>query len=90
MPKPAPTPIRTKRSGTFASFERRYQPVDPQLNENFRDIPTDLDIRLLWTVVDEDGVLYICPGRRFVNRFGFIIATIPWDDQEEKNTPYVY
>lgn len=81
---------RTQRSGTWAAFERRYKPLTRELNENFYTLGPDQDIRNLWTVVADGDGLYICPGHRVVDRFGFLLTTVPWDDQEELNTPYVY
>ena len=96
-----PTPIRTKRSGSYNAFARRYNPLPSGsradgtiLHDDFRNMPVEhlraLEENRLWTVVDEDNVLYLCPGRRFVNRFGYVITEHPYDEQEEKNTPYVY
>jgi hypothetical protein len=32
----------------------------------------------IWTLIEEDGKMFLCPGYRFVNRFGYMICTIPF------------
>lgn len=84
---------RTKRCGSWPVFERRFQPMEapshPLLWER-ADLPADLDHREWWTVLDCDGRLYVTPGFRFVNRFAFIRCAVPWSDEDETNTDYLY
>lgn len=85
--------MRLKRSGTFAAFERRYNP-DPTLFDDFRNLPAAhkqaAEKNRFWTVTDDDGTLFVNPGVRYVNRLGYMITERPYDEQETRNTPYVY
>ncbi len=100
MPK-TPAPVRTKRNGSFAAFDRRYNALpsgDPEdgtiLHDDFRNMAEEhtqaIDEHRFWTVLDCDGKLLIAPGKWFVNRFGYIITEHAYDEQETRNTPYVY
>lgn len=93
-----PTPIRTTNNGPFHAFERRYNPLPARhhdiLWDDFRNIPPEhlaaVDEKRFWTVLGVEGKLLIAPGKWFVDRFGYIITERPYDEQEERNTPYVY
>lgn len=37
------------------------------------------DIYLVWTLLDSDGERFVVPGRYFVNREGYFIATLAYD-----------
>lgn len=98
MPK---TPVRTKRNGSWDAFERRYNPLpsgEPAdgtvMWDDFRRIPeahlAAVDENRFWTVLDCDGKLLVAPGKWFVDRFGYIITERPYDEQETKNTAYIY
>ena len=96
-----PTPIRLTRNGTYDTFDRRYNPLPSGADEDgtvmwddFRRIPADhlaaVDENRFWTVLDVDGKLLVAPGKWFVDRFGYIITERPYDEQEQRNTAYVY
>jgi len=36
----------------------------------------------IWTLIDADGGLYICQGKRHVNRLAYFVATVPWKEGE--------
>lgn len=95
------TPVRLIRNGSYDTFDRRYnalpsgEPEDGTIMwDDFRDMPLEhaaaIDENRFWTVLDCDGKLLIAPGKWFVNRFGYIITEHPYDEQETRNTAYVY
>lgn len=93
MSAPAVKPRR--RMGSWASFERRYQPIasstiDDTVLRDWREIPAETDIHLVWTVLDCDGRLCIVPGFASVNYFARILCTNPWPEIEQLNPGYVY
>ena len=84
----APAVKPRHRVGSWASFERRYQPIasntiDDTVLRDWREIPAETDIHLVWTVLDCDGRLCIVPGFASVNYFARIICTNPWPDIEQ-------
>ena len=93
MSAPAVKPRR--RMGSWASFERRYQPIasdtiDDTVLRDWREIPPGTDIHLVWTVLDCDGRLCIVPGFASVNYFARILCANPWPDIEQLNPGYIY
>ena len=70
----------------LARFKPVSNPIDPNagfdgcLFETFGDdlaYVRDQDPNLVWTVLDCDGQLAIASGFHFVNRLGYLIATVP-------------
>ena len=91
----APSVKPRSRMGSWASFERRYQPIasstiDDTVLRDWREIPTGTDIHLVWTVLDCDGRLCIVPGFASVNYYARILCTNPWPEIEEGMPGYVY
>lgn len=84
---------RRTRIGSWRVFERRFQPIARQdgsfLWERV-ELPSDLDAREWWTVVDCEGKLYVSPGFRFVNRFGYVRCAVPWRDDDQRQPDYRY
>jgi hypothetical protein len=81
------------RAGTYDTFERRYTPVemdDGSIMRGWRDVPPDTDQRNVWTVVDCDGKLYLCPGYVTVNYLGRVLCANPWPEVEASSPGYVY
>ena len=91
MPPSAPIIKPRTRAGSWWSFKRRYKPIDTPGGGFMRDtVPDDTDYRYVWTVVDCDGRLMLCPGYHFVNRMGYVLCEIPFSDLEESQPGYVY
>ncbi|WP_037500664.1 hypothetical protein [Sphingomonas jaspsi] len=76
-----------------------YQPIknhldqhasyDGTLFETFGDEITEVhatDPHLVWTLMDEDGTMWIAPGRHYVNRLGYFICAEPWNDESQQVT----
>ncbi|MDX1922431.1 MAG: hypothetical protein SFW65_04820 [Alphaproteobacteria bacterium] len=85
------TPVIRKRTGSWSTFERRFQPrytEDESVLVEIFALPKDIDPRLVWTVTDDDGRLYLNPGYRFVNRFAYVICEVPWSDIDTMQPPY--
>lgn len=93
----APTVPQRKRTGSWETFERRYRPIESSgsCGTYFFDtdeLPHPLpDDQFVWTIVDGEGSkLYLCPGYCFVNRLGYVVCNVPWNDSEFSNTGYLY
>lgn len=92
----APTVPQRKRTGSWNTFERRYRPIEsPGTCGTFMfdtdELPQPYDEQYVWTVVDGSGnTLVLLPGYCFVNRLGYVITQVPWNDSEFSNTGYLY
>jgi len=81
------------RSGRWSTYERRFQPIDsPDQTVWWRreQLPKDVDPRLVWTILDCDGRLYVRPGFHFVNRVDYVLCDIPWSDEDCHQPGYRY
>ncbi len=84
--------LRT-RVGAWSTFERRFQPIespDQTVWWRHEQLPDNADPHLVWTIVDEDGRLYVRPGLRFVNRIDYVFCTKPWIDEDLHQPDYRY
>lgn len=45
------------------------------------------DPKTIWTLIEEDGISFILPGARFVNRLGYFVTTTPRESDDES---YLY
>ena len=71
------------RCGNWNTFEKRFCPIDsPDQTVWWRheQLPENVDPHLVWTIVDEDGRLYVRPGFRFVNRIDYVRCQGPWSE----------
>jgi hypothetical protein len=85
--------MQRTRCGSWRTFERRFQPIDsPDETVWWRreQLPDCIDPRLVWTIVDEDGRLYVRPGFRFVNRIDYVLCALPWTDDDLQQPDYRY
>ena len=41
-----------------------------------------VDYHYVWTYIDGDNGTYVVNGRAFINRIGFFISQVPWQDDE--------
>lgn len=87
-------PLTGIQPGTlsWAAFEERFDPLaapDGTLFHNSVHIGRGCTSRHWWTLVEEDGVIYVCAGMRFVNRIGYLHTRRPWADAEQENV-YFY
>jgi len=78
----------------YFDFVEKYKPIknkveldsafDGCMYETYGDefnAILDANEEHVWTLVEEDGVLFITPKRRFVNRVGYFITEEPWEDE---------
>jgi hypothetical protein len=82
-----------KRALSWRTFEKRYQPIDVGGNilRDWNDSAVmSADDRLVWTVVDCDGKLYVVPGFANINYMGRILCIRPYSDVEVTNPGYCY
>jgi len=75
-------------------FEEKFQPIPKDIDTFiFNTYGEDLEIvkkhleekgnQYVFTLVVEDGVLWLTPGCRIVNRTGYILTKNPWEDGEK-------
>ncbi len=78
---------------TYEQWEEKYKPVKNHLCDApfdgfmFETYDEELDFvrefgaKHIWTLLDGDGnSLFIANGWHMVNRFGYFITEIPWED----------
>jgi hypothetical protein len=56
----------------FETFDEEYEEV--------KRWHTEKGNNYVWTILDCDGGLYASPGWHFVNRFGYLLAEVPWKE----------
>ena len=86
-------PEQRTRCGSWRTFERRFQPIDSPDETVWwsrEQLPVNVDPHLVWTIVDEDGRLYVRPGFRFVNRIDYVLCQVPWTDEDVEQPDYRY
>jgi hypothetical protein len=84
---------RRTRAGSWRTFERRFRPLDGPDGATYwgrEQLPRDVDPRLVWTIVDCDGKLYVSPGFHLVNRIDYVLCRNPWTDDDELQPDYRY
>lgn len=92
-PKPKSPVKRRTRAGSWRTFERRFQPITGPDGATYwarEQLPRDVDARLVWTIVDCDGKLYVSPGFRLVNRVDYVLCRLPWTADDERQPDYRY
>ena len=85
--------IPRKRAGSWCTFERRFRPLDGPDGAQYwprEELPKDIDFRLVWTILDCDGKLYVSPGFHFVNRIDYVLCEVPWTDEDLQQPDYRY
>lgn len=90
------------RRSDWDVFYDKYQPIEHYKENNFymyetygkeyelvkQHIKTHGE-NYVWTIIDgSSSKLYITSGRRFVNRLGYLLTTIPFE--EGKTRDYLY
>ena len=88
------TAAETKRPD-FDAFCKKYNPALNITSETYLfatfgvelEAIRSLDEKVVWTVIEAEGNLYLIPGKRYVDRFAYIIATTEWTDETEE---YIY
>ena len=81
------------RTGSWNTFERRFRPIDSPDDTVWwrRDqLPKDVDPRLVWTILDCEGRLYLACGFHYVNRLDYVLCEVPWNDDDERQPSYRY
>ncbi len=82
---------RRVSSGAWSTFERRFKPIDGPdgaLDWRFNQLPDDVDVHLVWTILDCDGRLHVGPGYHLVNRVDYLLCSVPWTDLDAAQPPY--
>lgn len=82
-----------KRAGSWRTFERRFRPLDGPDGAPYwprEKLPKDVDYRLVWTILDCEGRLYVSPGFHFVNRIDYVLCEVPWTDEDLRQPDYRY
>lgn len=84
---------RRKRVGSWRTFERRFRPLDGPDGAQYwprEKLPKDVNYRLVWTILDCDGRLYVSPGFHLVNRIDYVLCQVPWTDEDAQQPDYRY
>lgn len=56
----------------FETYGEEYQEVEKWQKEKGDNY--------VWTIMDCEGGLYAVPGWHYVNRFGYLLAEVPWKE----------
>ena len=79
---------------TFEEFIEKYRPLKNHLVEDapfggymYETVGKEIDYILplrnkdtVWTVIEDDGYMYIIPGYHWINRIGYILTEVPWSN----------
>jgi hypothetical protein len=89
-----------RRAGTYATFERRFLPIDGPDGSIVRnwddpDILKAFDegrFQYVWTIVEGDSGdrMYLVPGFSTVNYFARVLCAKPWAVGDEYQPGYVW
>jgi hypothetical protein len=78
---------------TFDEFIEKYKPID---NPHVEDAPFDFmfetydeefeqvkntEFKYVWTIVESDEGTVLIPGVHLVNRLGYFITEVPWENE---------
>lgn len=84
------------RKDDFTTFCEKFQPdmsLDGEELTKYHWEGPDLvylkeqNIHNIWTILDCDGKMYICPGWHYVNRMDYLVTKHPW---KEGQRDYLY
>ena len=80
---------------TYDDFVETYRPIQNHIDTNAsfdgmmfetfgdeRDFVREQDPNTIWTLIEEDGDLFVSAGWHFVNRLGYFITAVPWTDPD--------
>lgn len=84
---------------SFEKFEEKYQPIAKPEDESSLIFDTHdesdqefvkkhISSNLVWTLIEGEDNLYIIPGYHFVNRLGYVICKIPYEEGCEEEYEY--
>lgn len=81
-------------------FYNKYKPILNHLDDNasfdgfmFETFDDEIayveelrlsDPKRVWTIIEGDGVMVVSAGYHIVNRLGYIITEVHWDDENEE------
>ena len=77
---------------TFEEFIEQYKPItNPNgafgefmfetYEQDYAEVLKHVDEHKVWTIIDE-GELYLVPGLWRVNRLGYMISEVPYEDDK--------
>jgi hypothetical protein len=66
---------------TWTEWEETYKPTTDFEYGDLSEIDGDVDQHHIWTVVDGDGIyMNIVSGIHIINRLGYFVTEVPWED----------
>ncbi len=66
---------------TWDEWEETYKPTTDFEYGDLSEIDGDVDQHHIWTVVDGDGIyMNIVSGIHIINRLGYFVTEVPWED----------
>lgn len=90
---------RKGRPADFDYFTEHFKPIDNPTEENyiFETYGEEYEKVLqwgkqksdnyVWTIIDSNNGLYLVPGWHYIDRFAYILTTIPWKEGQ-RNLKY--
>ena len=79
---------------TETEFEVMFHPRMNDENYWEFDEVKDMDYRVVWTVVEtgdpDNESLYALPGFHIVNRLGYLVSDVAWDDEADGDVEAVW
>lgn len=86
--------VEIKEIQGWSAFEEKYRPIKNKFSKDpdevmFETYGEELefvkaqDPKYIWTYLQGDMSDLICAGYHFVNRIGYHISEVPWEDEDE-------
>ena len=91
QPIEIPEPTHTEYQG-WSAWEEKFKPIQNQLSEYKDEVlfetfgkevefVANYDNKYVWTRLQGDMSDLICAGYHYVNRLGYYITEVPWEDE---------
>jgi hypothetical protein len=87
--------VKATTNDTYEDFIKKYQPEKNTIDDNAgmdgylyeikgkeAQYVSNQQEQYVWTVIDEDGTLFLENGLWYANRFGYIITKEPWEGEK--------
>jgi len=66
---------------TWDEWEDTYKPTTPLAYDDYSEIPADVPVERIWTMIDGDGrYANLVNGIYVFNRLGYFVTEVPWTD----------
>jgi hypothetical protein len=68
------------------NYIEEYAPYGGYMFETYgaeREAVRETDPKLVWTIIEGETKLWLMPGKHLVNRLGYMITQVEWEDEDE-------